>query len=246
VSARISALRQLLEQQFPDATPLTGVRRSTRAMSTGLESIDRVLPGEGLPRGKLTVWTPDGGATAVLRAACQSAISLGERAVWIDATWTCGPDWQDGPLLIRPSAPHRINALTCAEVLLRSGGFALVVMAGAESEGPETVRLTRAAREGGAAFVALVRGGSMASLRIASRILPESYRWQSGPFREPAQPLEATVEVRARALGWNARTRVTLPVMPYDLRLSLDPRLPDRRGVDRDAARRRRTTVTDT
>jgi hypothetical protein len=239
VSTRLSALRQLLAQQFPDAAPLTSATpRSTRAITTGLAPIDGILPGQGLPRAKLTVWAPDGGATAVLRSACQAVISLGERAAWVDAASTWGPDWQDGPLLIRPTDPmRRMNALRSAEILLRSGGFALVVLSGVESEGTETVRLTRAAREGGSAFVTLTRGASMASLRIASRILPHSYRWRPGPFQDPAIPIEATVEVRARALGWNARARVTLPVTPYELRLSLDPGLPDRRGVERSKRR---------
>jgi hypothetical protein len=139
----------------------------------------------------------------------------------------------------RPDDPlRRLNALRSTEVVLRSGGFALVVLAGAPPEGTETVRLVRAAREGGSALVVLTTGASLASLRVMSRLLPHGYRWAPGPFADPAAPLEATVQVRVRTLGWNRQAEVVLPVTPYELRLSLDPRLADRRGSDRRGAGR--------
>ncbi len=234
MSAQLLALRQLLEQRFPNAAPLT--QRLATPVPTGLPLLDRILPGGGLPRDKLTAWAPHGGATAVLLAACQMAVAAGERAAWLDTMGTIGPDWerwQDGPLLIRPTEPRRRNALHSAEVLLRSGGIAMVVLSGAEPTVPERVRLTRAAREGGGAFVVLTQNPSLATLRIASRILPDSYRWERGPFANAAAPVEATLEIRARTLGWNAHTRVILPVSRYELRLSLDPELGDRRGIKR-------------
>ena len=36
-----------------------------------------------------------------------------------------------------------------------------------------------------------------------------------------------------RTLGWNRQAEVVLPVTPYELRLSLDPGLADRRGAGR-------------
>lgn len=237
MSAQVTALKQLLEQRFPDALPLTHRVGSpaARPLGTGLRVIDEVLPGGGLPRAKLTAWAPHGGAAAVLRAASCVAIRAGERAAWIDADGTVGPDWLDGPLLLRPEggqiSVRRTNALRTAEVLLRSGGFALVVLAGVEPEGRETVRLTRAVREGGGAFVLLAQSASMASLRITSRLVAHGVRWQRGPFADPAAPVDVTVEVRVRSLGWNARAEVVLPISRYELRLSLDPSLADRRGA---------------
>lgn len=237
MSAQVTALRQLLEQRFPDALPLTH-RVGARAVSpveTGLNVIDNILPSGGLPRTKLTAWAPYGGARAVLRAASYAAIRAGERAAWIDADGTVGPDWRDGPLLLRPegaqASVRRTNALRTAEVLLRSGGFALVVLAGAEPEGRETVRLTRAVREGGGAFVLIARSASMASLRITSRLIPHGVRWQHGPFADPAAAVDVRIEVRVRSLGWNVRAEVVLPVSRYELRLSVDPSLADRRGA---------------
>jgi fermentation-respiration switch protein FrsA (DUF1100 family) len=239
-SPQLLALRDLLEQRFPDAAPL--VQRVAPPVATGLPELDRVLPGGGLPRGKLTAWGQSGGASAVLRAACQSVVAAGWRAAWIDAEGTIGAEWQEGPLLVRPVDPlRRINALRSAEVLLASGGFTLVVLsAGADPEGTERVRLTRAAREGNSAFVALTENPSLAALRVSSRILPHSFRWERGPFLEPAAPVEATVEVLVRTLGWNARASVVLPVAAYELRLSLDPTLADRRGCGRKPGTRRR------
>ena len=239
MSATVLALRHLLRQRFPDAAPLA---ERTRAVATGLGAVDAALPGGGLPRGRLTAWSSGGGATAVLRAACLTTVAAGERAVWVDALAVAGPDWEEGPLLLRPAGP--LGAFRSAETVLRSGAFALVVLAGAEPEGTVRVRLARAAREGGAAFVALTagapsapgRGGLLAALRVASRIIPHSYRWRRGAFADPAAPVAATVEVRARAMGWNQRAEVTLPVAPCDLRVPVGASLADRRGVGRPGA----------
>jgi len=173
---------------------------------------------------------PQGGAMAILRASCQALLIAGERAAWIDSEHTVGPFWQEGPLLVRPVG--RVNALRWGEGLLRCGGFALVVLAGVEPRGTETVRLSRAAHEGGGAFVVLTTSAVMAALRVTSRVLPQSYEWHRGPFADPAAARAATVDVRVRAPGWNESAHVVLPVTPYDLRLSLDPGLVDRRGVD--------------
>jgi hypothetical protein len=230
LSAQLLELRRILKQRVPDALPLPG--RVVEPVSTGIAELDRILPGGGLPRGRLTVWMPQGGAASVLRAACQATVGAGERSVWIDGMGTvAGASWEEGPILVRPKS--RKHALRSVDELLRSGAFALVVLAGAEPEGTETVRLSRAAREGGGAFVALTANASLASLRLTSRILPHSYRWQRDPFGDPAEVEDATVQVRARSLGWNAHTQLRIPVMRYDLRLSLDPGVVDRRGLPR-------------
>ncbi len=228
MSDRNAALRALIEHRFPDATPVT--HRTAEPVATGIEVLDEILPGRGLPRGRLTVWLPQGGASAVLRAACHTTVAAGERAVWIDGLGTvAGPFWEEGPILVRPRT--RKHGLRGAEELLRSGGFALVVIAGIEPEGTETVRLSRAAREGGGALVTLTTHASMASLRITSQILRESYRWRKTPFGDPAEAQEAKLRVRVRSLGWNRSAEFSVPVVSYDLRMSLDTGLVDRRGV---------------
>jgi hypothetical protein len=226
----VATLRALIDRRFPDAAPI--IRSTTEPVATGILPLDRVLPGGGLPRGKLAVWAPLGGASAILRAACRSALAGGERAVWVDGAGTAsGAAWEDGLALLRPKS--RTHALRAAEELLRSGGFALVVLAGAEAEGTEAVRLTRAAREGGAALVALTERTALSSLRLTSRLLPHGYRWRRDPFGAPAEAQLAVVRVHARALGWNAHADFPLPVLPHELRLSLEPGLADRRGLRR-------------
>ena len=228
MSDRKAAIRALIEHRFPDATPVT--HRTAEPVATGIETLDAILPGRGLPRGRLTVWMPHGGATAVLRAACNTTVAQGERAVWIDGLGTvAGPFWEEGPILVRPR--NRQHGLRGAEELLRCGGFALVVIAGIEPEGTETVRLSRAAREGGGALVTLTTSASMASLRVTSQILRESYRWRKTPFGDPAEAQEAIIRVHASSLGWNRSADITVPVIPYDLRMALETGLVDRRGV---------------
>jgi hypothetical protein len=228
--ASVASLRQLLEQRFPDAAPIT--RRSAEQVATGIVALDRALPSGGFPRGRLSVWVPLGGATAILRAACFTTVASGERAAWVDGAHTAlGDSWLGGPVLMRPKTQRQ--ALLAAEELLRSGGFALVVLAGAESEGTETVRLTRAAREGGSALVALTSLTALSSLRLSSSLDPRGYRWRRTPFGEPAQTTEVMVRVDARALGWSRHAHFSLPVLHHEPRLSLDPGLADRRGIKR-------------
>lgn len=223
-------LRLLLEQRFPDATPLT--HRTAEPVATGIQPLDLILPSGGLPRGRLTVWMPQGGATAMLRASCLSVAASGERSAWIDGLGTiAGQFWEEGPILVRPA--NRRNSLRAAEELLRCGGFALIVLTGSEPAGTEMVRLSRAAREGGSAFVALTSHTSMASLRMVSKIMPHSYVWTRSPFGDPAEACSASVAVRAQSLGWNKRTEIRVPVLPYEGRVALEEGLPDRRGMKR-------------
>jgi RecA/RadA recombinase len=234
MSTSVAALRALIQQRFPDATPLTGGAQTTEHVATGISALDRILPNGGLPRGRLSAWQPLGGATAILRAACHSAVAEGERAAWIDgdntvagAFWNLGES--DGLFLVRPKS--RLHALRAAEELLRSGGFSLLVLAGCDPQGTETVRLTRTAREGGTALVTMGDATSMASLRLTSRVL--RYRWRRTPFGEPAEAMDATVRVHARTVGHNAHAEFPLPVMNHELRLSLESELADRRGLPR-------------
>ena len=78
MSDRNAAIRALIEHRFPDATPVT--HRTAEPVATGIEALDAILPGHGLPRGRLTVWVPQGGATAVLRAACHTTVATGRES----------------------------------------------------------------------------------------------------------------------------------------------------------------------
>jgi hypothetical protein len=228
--ASLAALRALIEQKFPNATPVA--RRTVRPVATGIPELDRALPHGGFPLGKLSLCEPGGGATSVLRAACDATIAAGHRAAWIDAAGVvAGVSWTGGPLLVRPRGDAQ--AVAAADLLLRCGGFRLVVLALAAPSGlgdAPTTRLVRAAHEGGGAFAVLAAGGNLAALRLATRIAPDSYRWHASPFGDPAEARDVRVTAEVRALGWHRRVTFTLPVESHELRLSLEPGLADRRG----------------
>jgi hypothetical protein len=236
MSTSVAALRALIQERFPDATPVTGIpggARTTEEVATGIVELDHVLPNGGFPRGRLSVWAPHGGATAILRASCRAVVATGERAAWIDGGLTvAGAFWETdrgGTYLVRPSS--RLHALRAAEELLRSGGFSILILAGVEPTGTEPVRLTRAAREGGTALISVGSTAAMASIRLTSRLL--SYRWRRTPFGDPAEAEHAVVRVTARSAGSNAHTDFPIPVMHHELRLSLESELADRRGLPR-------------
>lgn len=228
-STALAELRQALQQQFPDAVPLG--QGLAAAVASGIGPLDRVLPGGGLVRGRVTLWQPGGGATAVLRSACRSAVARGERSAWVDGEGRLGvSDWDVGVLLLRPQGA--LEALVCAEELLRCGGFALVVLSGGGSAaGGEAVRLGRAARAGGAAFVLVGGEASVAHMRVQSRVRPEGYRWRRDAFGEAVSVEGVQVEVEARSLGWSGRARFEVGWVEHAQRLALERGLVDRRGA---------------
>ena len=133
-----------------------------------------------------------------------------------------------GVALVRPSG--RGPTLECVETLARSGAYALVVLSGAPTADAERVRLSRAAREGGAALITLDDDGFMGALRITSRFRPERYQWATDLRGERVGVRAVAVGVRARAMGWDRGAELLLPVRSHDLHLSLEPGLVDRRG----------------
>jgi hypothetical protein len=134
-----------------------------------------------------------------------------------------------GAFLFRPGA----ESSWVAEELLRSGGFALVVLVkgGAGLGDGEGVRLGRGAREGGASFVAVCGGAPVSHLRMRSSFDPGGFEWRRGPFGEPVALESVAVRVRMRSMGLDREARFRLPVEVHDVRLSLEPDLVDRRGV---------------
>jgi hypothetical protein len=222
-----TALRDLLANRFPDAVLLP--ERAAPPLPTGLVELDRILPGGGLPRGRMVAWQLAGGAAAVLRAAAAGVLARGERVAWVDGARVLGPQWTDGPLVVRPARPEL--ALRAAEILLRSGGFALVVLSGIDPDPTGMLRLSRMAHEGGGSFVAVTSRTLSASLKLSSRFLPAEYSGALDPFGSLARLETVAIAVEARAPGWSARARLRFPCAALDLRLALDPGLPDRRGA---------------
>jgi len=234
MAADIAALRELLVERFPGAVPVQAPHSPT--LPTGVPALDRILPNGGLPRGRLTLWSPGGGATAILRSACSAVVAQGERAVWIEAGGSSsGADalavegWSPGVFVLRPSSEH--FGLECAEELSRIPGFGLVVLSLGHLGRVESVRLSRAVREGGGALVLYSAGGLGAPLRLSSHFLPDRTRWCPGPLGGPAELESVTLRVDVEGLGVSSWTEIDIPVVEYEVRLSLEPRLVDRRGA---------------
>ncbi len=210
MASSVLALRELLQRQFPGATPLH-TDGAAEPLATGIPELDALLPGGGLPRGRLTLWRPGGGATAVLRAACRAAVERSERAAWIDAAGVaCGDFGSEGVALLRPQG--MLGALECAEELLRSSGFALVVLAaepgaalgvGPRFGGAGPARADSGGAGAGHGLGAATAGGSDATLVRLSRVAREG----GGGLvvvaaRSPVAGLRITTVVHIRDYYW--------------------------------------------
>lgn len=152
----------LLRQQLSEI--IDGTKPGTPGLVTGIGALDAVLPNNGLPRGRLTelVGAPGSGKTTIVRQMVERAVNDGWWVAYVDAARTLTPrDWthvsdsaRDGLWVVRPRDAAR--GAWCADVLLRSGAFALVVLDGAPMLARGVaVRLTRLARDSDAALLVL-------------------------------------------------------------------------------------------
>jgi RecA/RadA recombinase len=122
--------------------------------------LDRALSDGGLPCGRLTEiqGARGSGRTTLVRQLVMSAVEAGRWVAIIDGSRTLTPrEWADagasGRLwVIRPPGADR--SAWCADILLRSGAFSLVVLDSAPVlPRPIVVRLTRLAKEHDIALV---------------------------------------------------------------------------------------------
>jgi hypothetical protein len=240
------------------------------AFPTGLAALDAVLPGRGVPKGRLTevVGLLGSGRTTLARRLIATVVEKGLRAAYIDAGRTLDPrGWASlaedperglGVLVVRPK--DRSRAAWCADVLLRSGAFALVVLDGAPPLSRQvTVRLTRLARDAEAAFVVVgdeTGGGSTGipgALRLRTQGLQERrHVRRSTPARLRADARERRRDPSVRTAGaeWEAEEVSSFVVtvekggssqrvevgsaIGWTRRLCAHSEVPDRRGVARD------------
>jgi hypothetical protein len=224
VSLSLAELVRLL----PSPTP------AAPALPTGIATLDAVLLGSGLPRGRLTeiVGGTGSGKTTLARAIVEETVQAHGWVAYIDAQRTLDPrDWvhlgdAEGVWMIRPHDATR--AAWCADVLLRSSAFALVVLDGAPMLAKAVaVRLTRLARESDAAFVVLSdRAGGATQLGGAVRLVVERRR----PKDKKAET--HTIGVRVEK-GGTLRTVEVSCAIAVARRLCTHPEVPDRRGVAR-------------
>ena len=236
MSLSLAELVQLLPPPAPSAP----------AIPTGIAALDLVLPGGGLPRGRLTeiVGSTGSGKTTLVRAVVETTVAGRGWVAVIDAQRTLDArDWvhlgaDNGVWIIRPHDATR--AAWCADILLRSGAFALVVLDGAPTlTKSAAVRLTRLARDGGAALVMLGdRAGAASQLGGAVRLVVEhpapGHRRSTRPDGS-GDGTTRTIAVRVEK-GGTLRTVEVSCAIAVARRLCAHPEVPDRRGVARGPA----------
>jgi recombination protein RecA len=234
-----------LVQLLPPTAP------AAPALPTGIAALDAALLGGGLPRGRLTelVGPTGSGKTTLARAIVESTIATHGWVAYIDAQRTLDArDWihlgdADGMWMIRPHDATR--AAWCADILLRSSAFALVVLDGAPTlSKAAAVRLTGLARESNAAFVLLGdRAGSASQLGGAVRLLVERRRKKQSDSQTvrlsdcttASDETHSTISVKVEK-GGTLRTVEVSCAIAVARRLCTHPEVPDRRGVARGPA----------
>jgi hypothetical protein len=158
---RRESLVTAIAQRLPLPEPLERLFPAAgRALRFGIPALDALLPG-GVPRGQLTLLeAPLGsGGTALLLALAGATLRSDEAVALVDAERSLAPQaaahlsslgqfW-----VVRPQGPR--HAWWCADVLLRTGAFGLVIV---DQPPPPptrgvTVRLQRLARDKDAALM---------------------------------------------------------------------------------------------
>jgi hypothetical protein len=199
---------------------------------TGLDVLDRALASGGLPRGRLSEIVGATGKLTLLRPLVEAATRGGEWVTYIDASRTLAPrDWAGiaNLTVIRP--PQPAQAAWCADVLLRSAAFSLVVL-----DSPPTisraiaVRLMGLARESNAALVIV---GSSSATKLGGAVRLHTYRRR--------QRLRISIEkggvVGGESRGGSSRLQNVVEVRCADggvaRRLCTHSEVPDRRGAAR-------------
>jgi RecA/RadA recombinase len=222
----MSAELLTLKQRLAEITGLSSDRPSN-SISTGIAALDQSIGG-GIPRGRLTevIGALGAGKTTFMHRVVMDAVTRGVWVAYIDATRTLAPgDWAgvadagEGFWVIRPADPAR--GAWSADVVLRSGGFGLVVLDGAPPlTRSTTVRLVQLARENDAALVAVGDdddGWRASALGAALRLRVHRDKAGIAVVAESHHASEVRCAVRV-ARGVRA-----------------NPEVPDRRGVARRA-----------
>lgn len=202
--SRAAALREI-ERRIEDVE--SRPRIDVETVPTGLGSLDALLPGGGLPRGRATEWSGPRscGKMALLRRTLREFHALEEPVALVDALRTLyAPDWVElseyGPpfWVVRPPPGE---AAWCADLLLRSGAFGAVVLDVDDASSVRGVRrsvgvrLQRLAEEAGSVLI-VVAELSVAGLRLRfrpGRIRPD-HGSPFGPFIPPMRRVQVQVE----------------------------------------------------
>jgi hypothetical protein len=251
-STAVAELRQQL------AAVIAGTPSTTPGLPTGMTPLDDILPGGGIPTGRITeiLAAPGLGKTTLARSLVTTTLRRGSAVAWVDATRTLDPrDWvagaharmpgvfaqveSDALWMVRP--PDAARGPWCADLLLRSGAFALVVLDGAPVlPRVVAVRLAQLARESDAALLLLGDGTRASEIGGALRLRLSA----ASPGHPPGAALlrghpAATITATLEKGGPYSHVQLELG---HDIgerdnnvarRLCAHPQVPDRRGVAR-------------
>jgi hypothetical protein len=238
----LPALRQQLAAIL--APPRVG---GAVAIPTGIEALDRALTDGGVPSGRLTEiqGARGSGRTTLVRHLVMTAVASRRWVAVIDGSRTLAPrEWAEagdsGRLwVIRPAGAGR--SAWCADILLRSSAFSLVVLDSAPSLSRQVViRLTRLAKEHGVALVVVGDTpviGSAVRMRVTRR-RPEA-RSQRPEVRSAESRItdhESRITILIEKGGLQHAVEVSCAI-EMARRLRTHSEVPDRRGV---ATRNRR------
>src|SRR5688572_14855172 len=235
----VSALRQQLAAIL--APPRVG---GAAAIPTGIEALDRALSDGGVPSGRLTEiqGARGSGRTTLVRQLVATAVAARRWVAIIDGSRTLAPrEWAEagdsGRLwVIRPPTADR--GAWCADILLRSSAFSLVVLDSAPAlPRPVAIRLTRLAKEHDVALVVVGDHpviGSAVRLRVKRR-KPEGMG-QRIATHTPCPMPHALITILIDKGGSQHAVEVSC-VIEMARRLRAHSEVPDRRGV---ATRNRR------
>jgi hypothetical protein len=248
----LPALRQQLAAIL--APPRVG---GAVAIPTGIEALDRALSDGGIPNGRLTEiqGSLGSGRTSLVRQLVTTAVAARRWVAVIDGSRTLAPrEWAEagdsGRLwVIRPPGADR--STWCADILLRSGAFSLVVLDSAPAlPRPIAVRLTRLAKEHDVALV-VVGDHPVIGSAVRLRVKRTKARGQKPEARHDSRFTIHDSPVSAESRVTSHESRITILIekggsqhavevsCAFELarRLRAHSEVPDRRGV---ATRNRR------
>ena len=277
--------RRIADVERGDVRPAFGFATGVAALDAALHATGGVPRG----RLTELLGVDGSGTTTLARRLVARALADGAWVAYVDATRTLAPrDWAglgrrstamaDGTAPVTGTAgvdpslrdtrerlwvvrpPDAARAAWCADVLLRSGGFSLVVVDGAPVlSRAVALRLLQLARDADAALV-LLGAGTRASdlsgaLRLRVRAAPGGYGGHASPHASPHAP-STPVSAGGRRWrtapeggGWHAVQRTVITVekggthrtvevscaVGVARRLCAHPEVPDRRPVARPA-----------
>ncbi len=227
----LAQLKARLAQVVPAPTP------QVDAVPTGITALDAALGG-GLPRGRLTeLMGPLGSGTlAITQVVVAAALARTDGVACVDASRTFDPsEWAwldcDHFRLVRPRDAAR--GAWCADVLLRSGAFALVVLDGAPALSRQAaLRLVGLARDKDATLL-VVGEGPVSQLGGAVR-LEVKRRWGTGRHagRRTGGIAPPQASLHLQVVHGGPRSSIEIEhVIHRPRRLLAHPEVPDRRGA---------------